>query len=209
MDQRSIVLYFARKGLNAMVIHRELRATLWSEVVNYPSVTAYLREAKFSLPIPLPTFSESDLQADNSDTAILLALDEQPFVSVRQLARLTHLPRTTVHRRLTESLEFRVRHLRWMPHILLDSQKVARVTLSRELLRVLNQQRVRSWHDIVTLDESWLYLNMYHEFIWLQPDVEVPERERHTVQSKKSYTNYRLESCWFSLGRFSFPANQI
>jgi hypothetical protein len=144
MDQRSIVLYFARKGLNAMAIHRELRATLGPEAVNYPSVTTYLREAKFSFAIPPPTFSESDLHVDDSDTAIVLALDEQPFASVQQLARLTHLSRMMVHRRLTESLGFRVRHFRWVPHIVSDSQKVARVTLSRELLRVLNQQRVRS-----------------------------------------------------------------
>jgi hypothetical protein len=65
MDQRSIVLYFARKGLNVMVIHHELRATLGPEAVNYPSVTTYLHEAKFSLPIPPPTISNSDLQADD------------------------------------------------------------------------------------------------------------------------------------------------
>jgi hypothetical protein len=38
---------------------------------------------------------------------------------------------------------------------------------------------------MVTLDESWFYLNMGHELIWLQLDEEIPERERHTVQSEK------------------------
>jgi hypothetical protein len=99
MDQRSIVVWFAMKGLNAMAIYRELRVTLGPEAVSYPSVTGDLCAAKSSLPILPPPFSHSDLQADESDTAILLALDEQSFASVRQLARLTHLPRTTVHRR--------------------------------------------------------------------------------------------------------------
>jgi hypothetical protein len=40
-------------------------------------------------------------------------------------------------------------------------------------------------HDIITLDESWFYLNADHESIWLPPDETVPERERHTVQSEK------------------------
>jgi hypothetical protein len=115
------VIYFARKELNVMVIHRELRTTLEPKAVNYPSVTIYLREAKFSLQIPPPTVSDSDLQADDSDTAVLLALDQEPFASVRQLARLTYLPRTTVNRRLTESLGFHVRNLQWVPYILSES----------------------------------------------------------------------------------------
>jgi hypothetical protein len=45
----------------------------------------------------------------------------------------------------------------------------------------------RSWHDIVTLDESWFYINLNtdHELIWLQPDGDIPERERLTIQSEK------------------------
>jgi histone-lysine N-methyltransferase SETMAR len=50
---------------------------------------------------------------------------------------------------------------------------------------MLERQGRQSWHDIVTLDESWFYLHTYHELIWAQPDAEIPERERHTVQSQK------------------------
>jgi DNA-binding IclR family transcriptional regulator len=38
-------------------------------------------------------------QFDDSDQAILLALADHRFASIRGLSRLTHLPRTTVHRR--------------------------------------------------------------------------------------------------------------
>jgi histone-lysine N-methyltransferase SETMAR len=37
----------------------------------------------------------------------------------------------------------------------------------------------------VTLEESWFYLHTDHELIWAQADAEIPERERHTVQSEK------------------------
>jgi hypothetical protein len=50
---------------------------------------------------------------------------------------------------------------------------------------MLERQERRSWHDIVTLDESWLYLHRDHELIWAQLDTEIPERERHTVQFQK------------------------
>jgi histone-lysine N-methyltransferase SETMAR len=65
------------------------------------------------------------------------------------------------------------------------TQKLDRVTLSQELLPMLERQKQRSWHDIVTLDESWLYLNTDHELMWIQPDGEIPERERRTIQSGK------------------------
>jgi hypothetical protein len=72
-----------------------------------------------------------------------------------------------------------------VPHLLSHSQKLDRVTLSQELLPMLEQQKQRSWHDIVTLDDSWFYLNTDHELIWLHPDGEIPERERCTIQSEK------------------------
>jgi histone-lysine N-methyltransferase SETMAR len=50
---------------------------------------------------------------------------------------------------------------------------------------MLERQERRSWHDIVTLDESWFYLHTDHELIWAQPDPKIPERERHTLQSQK------------------------
>jgi hypothetical protein len=50
---------------------------------------------------------------------------------------------------------------------------------------MLERRERRSWHDIVTLDESWFYLHTDHELIWAQSDAEIPERQRHTVQSQK------------------------
>jgi hypothetical protein len=50
---------------------------------------------------------------------------------------------------------------------------------------MLEVQRDRAWHDIVTLDESWFYLSMDYEFVWLPRDEKVFERERYTIQSEK------------------------
>jgi hypothetical protein len=63
--------------------------------------------------------------------------------------------------------------------------KLGRVTLSQELLSMLERQEQRSWHDIVPFDDSWFYLNTEHGFIWLQPDEEIREKERGTFSRKK------------------------
>jgi hypothetical protein len=128
MNQRSIVLSFARKGLTAMAIHKELVATLGAEGVSYPSVIGHLHEAKFALSTHSAPFPEPHPASDDSNNAIMLVLAEQPFASVRQLASLTHLPRSTAHQRRTQSLLFRVRYPRWVLHVLSSAQKLGRVT---------------------------------------------------------------------------------
>jgi hypothetical protein len=50
----------------------------------------------------------------------------------------------------------------------------------------------RAWRDIVILDELWFYLTTDHEFIWLPQGEKVPERECHTVRSKK----FMLTTVW-------------
>jgi hypothetical protein len=122
-------------------------------------------------------FSRRSKDLDDSDQAILAALEGDPFASVRQLFRLTPLPSTTIYRHPTQSLGFVASHLRWVPHVLSDAQKDERVNLSRRLSRMLEVQRDRVWHDIITLNESWVYLSTTYEFVWLPRDEKVPERE--------------------------------
>jgi hypothetical protein len=50
---------------------------------------------------------------------------------------------------------------------------------------MVERQERQSWYHIVIINESQLYLNPYHEFIWLQPGRENPEREPFSVQSEK------------------------
>jgi hypothetical protein len=165
MTQRPIVAYLSLKEMSAREIHNDIIATRGPDAVSYSSATHYLREARFppSKPEPHPTDVQRDF--DDSDQAILAALEDSLFASVRQLSRLTHLPSTTVDRRLTQLLGFVARHLPWMPRTLSDAQKGQRIRLSRQRLRMLEVQRDRARHDIVTLDESWFYLSTDYEFV--------------------------------------------
>jgi AraC-like DNA-binding protein len=140
MDQRSTVPYVSMKGLSAKAIHQELVQTLGAEAVAYPAVTWHLRTAKFPAQSKEVPRKAGVSWTDAVDAAILMALTNNPFYSVRDLSRLTHLSRSTVHRRLTEVLGFAICHLHWIPHRLPDDQKTIKVNLSREFLRVLQRQ---------------------------------------------------------------------
>jgi hypothetical protein len=71
---------------------------------------------------------------DDSDRAILAVLEEEPFSSVRELARATHLPPTPISRRLVNSHAFVLGYLRWVTHRLSDAHEPQHVELSSSLL---------------------------------------------------------------------------
>jgi hypothetical protein len=185
MTLRPIDADLSVKGMSAREIHDDSVSTLGPDAVSYGSVTRYLREARFHPSKPEPHPSDVQRHLDDSDQAVLAALEDSPFASLHQLSQLTGLHSTTVYRRLIESLGFVVRHLRWVPHALSDAQKGKRVNLSRRLLRMLEVQCNQAWHYILTFDESWFHLSPDYELVWLPRDEKVPERERHTIQSKK------------------------
>jgi hypothetical protein len=71
------------------------------------------------------------------------------------------------------------------PPLLTAEQKQIRVQMAIELLQVLSVQSTRQWHDIITLDESCIYLFSEHDLIWTAPGEIVVDREWHTVQLLK------------------------
>jgi hypothetical protein len=68
---------------------------------------------------------------------------------------------------------------------LTPEQKQIWVQMAIELLRVLSVQSMRQWYDIVTLDESWIYLFSENDLMWTTPGEIVLDRKWHTVQSPK------------------------
>jgi hypothetical protein len=168
-------------------IHNDLVRTLGKYAVAYSTVTKYARSAQFSGRKEATPPEAPDVESSPVAEAIFTVLAEFPFPfsSVRELSRRICLPTSTVHRHLTQSLRFTVQHPRWVPHFLTAEQMQIRVQMAIELLQVLSVLSTRQWHDIVTLDESWIYLFSEHDLIWTAPGEIIVDRERYTVQSPK------------------------
>jgi hypothetical protein len=88
MDQKSIVLdlHLKGKGISTQAIHNNLIATLGYKALAHSTVTKYLRTARFD---PAKDHRNSDPNSphlDDSDEAILAALEEKSFLSGRELA---------------------------------------------------------------------------------------------------------------------------
>jgi histone-lysine N-methyltransferase SETMAR len=104
-----------------------------------------------------------------------------------------------VYRHLTKSLGFVLKHLRWVPHTLTDTQKAQRVTLLNQLLLELLSIKHQSWHFVITLDKSWFYLFTGHEQIWLQADQETRQRAKDMIQDKKMMVTIAWNALGFHL----------
>jgi hypothetical protein len=173
------------KGMALDAIHHDRVQTLGEKAVACSTVTKYACSSSFALEKETTAPAPMDVVGNAVDQAILTALAEDPFSSVRELSRRICLPRSTIRRHLTRSLDSTNRHLRWVPHFLTPGQKELRVQMATELLSILAIQRTRQWHGIVTLGELWFYWNSNHDLMWLPPGNAVPDRERYTNQSPK------------------------
>jgi hypothetical protein len=111
MDLRSIVAYLSMKDMNPREIYAEANDTLGADCIGYSTLTKYFREKSFSRS-NLDTDSEPKIEEENfSDEAIIEALEEFPFSSLRQIAKRIFIPRNTVRYHLVNSL-YRIRNIR-------------------------------------------------------------------------------------------------
>lgn len=115
---------------------------------------------------------------------ILNALNEIPFHSIRILSNMLKIPKTTVYNHIS-SMGFIIKHLRFVPHMLNNSQKVQRVEYSKQLLNVIKQARHQSWTFFLTGDESWFYFMNNYEQQWLHPNEKPSTRPKTIISTPK------------------------
>jgi transposase len=117
--------------------------------------------------------------------AIASILREKPFASCKVLCRHFRIAQTTCLRILHDNLGMKRFNLRWVPHALNSNQKAERVTLSHEILAILESDRRNSFRNVIIGDESWFLVYYPRDSIWAQSRDEVPERIRQKIDSEK------------------------
>jgi hypothetical protein len=160
-----IIFSLCRKGMPLDKVHDDLEHTLGAEGMAYSTVMKCAWSANFVPKKAGPSDEVALIESNAIDEAIFTTLADCLFSSIREPSGRTSLPFSTVHRHITQSLRFRIRHLRWIPGSLTVEQKQMRVKMSRELSRILSTDMSHQRHDIVTLDESWFEFRSRHDLI--------------------------------------------
>jgi transposase len=119
----------------------------------YSTVTKWLRRLVCGDDILEPVERKGKESNGLVDFKILIALTAFPFHSVRTLASLRKIPRSTIYDHVQRG-NFPVQHLRWVPHTLDDSTKQARLEMAGTMLKMIAEARHQSWRYFLTGDES-------------------------------------------------------
>jgi transposase len=84
-------------------------------------------------------------------------LDEDPHITVEELAEVTDLSHGTVQRILCDDLQMKSVIAKWVPHILTKEMKESRVREAKNILHFFQTYRRTIHHRLVVVDEKWLY----------------------------------------------------
>jgi len=91
---------------------------------------------------------------------------------------MTGIRVNVIYRTLTENLNMNKVCARWVPRLLQQDQKAARVRLSRSFLNRYDHEGDQFLHRIVTMDETWLYLyepeSKQQSLVWKHPGSPPP-----------------------------------
>jgi hypothetical protein len=113
-------------------------------------------------------------------------LDADPHLSAWKLAHSLGIAVLTVCHYLTEVLGMKCQHLRWIPHMLTQPQKDARVESAETMLRELVKHQASNFRFLFAADESWLFYAYHHETMCAASWDDVDEIERPSHFHKKT-----------------------
>ena len=133
---------------------------------------------------------------DLDNTRILEILNQQPFASSRYIADVLVIPKSTVCFKLVHQLHYRKLKFKWVPHEISPENKIKRVTMSQDILNILNRKSV-DLNNVLTGDEVWIYWQNFHQTKWMAQGEKMQTIPKQTIGSKKS-----MFSIFFSMRGF-------
>jgi hypothetical protein len=77
------------------------------------------------------------------------------------------------------------RHFKWVPHFLDDDLIVKRLDGARQFFNVLQVQERCPFRDLITGDETWVYLDIKPGNVWFPAEAELPVRVKRIIASEK------------------------
>lgn len=188
-------MYWHDKQLKPKAIYEKCCKHFPEDGIAYSTITDWCRKLTRGENILTRKIGSGRVADGLIDLQIEKALEEMPFHSIRTLSSTLKIPKSTVFDHI-KAMGLVVKHLKFVPHTLSDSQKVERVELSRKLLEVIKQARHQSWAYFLTGDESWFYFSTDYETQWLYPSEKPSTRPKTIISTPKRM----LTIFWSPLG---------
>jgi histone-lysine N-methyltransferase SETMAR len=144
LEVRAVIKYFVLKGWKATQIHNDFKDTLGNSSPSLVTVSKWVNEFKRGRESLVDDpHSGRPKTATNSDMVekVHKIVLEDCRLKVRQIAEMIDIPLEHVHHILIEDLGMKKLSARWVPRLLSEYQKQARVTMCTSNRRRLRRNR--------------------------------------------------------------------
>ena len=157
IEQRTYIKFHTKLGFAPKAIFEELVIVCSDSHLSYSRVcewAARFRGGRLSVEDDLRPGPEFKVRTDENIARVKSIVDEDPHCSIKEIAHESRISTGSVERILTIDLQMRKLCARWTPHKLTDSQRLARLKMSKELLKEYSNADPRRLHEIFTRDEK-------------------------------------------------------
>jgi histone-lysine N-methyltransferase SETMAR len=185
VEQRYVIKYLHDEGLNGVEIIQRIKNHYGPDALPDSTIYYWIAQAKLKRTDLINIPSPGKPPIEGLDAQILQLLEEDPYISARQMAQSLHVSFTTVCNRLSNSLGMRCCNLRFVPHMLTPDQKAKRTEMAEAMLRELTAHEASHFSFIYTGDESWMLYDYPHTTHWIPSWGEREEVERPSHHHRK------------------------
>lgn len=178
-EQRWAIKFCTKLDKKAAETHELLKQAYGESALSYVQVSRWVKkfkEGQEGVDDDLRSGRPTTSQTDENVTRVRDLLNSDRRMSVRLLADTVNIPKSVVHRIVTDELNMRKVCAKLVPKLLTDEQKANRVLIASEL-----KERVEINPDfldnVITGDESWTF--------GYDPETKRQSAEWHTPASPK------------------------
>lgn len=184
MEQRVNIKFCFKLGKSATETYEMLRKVYGNDVLSRTSVFEWFKRFKSgreSVEDDKHTGRPKSSRSEGEVEKIREILKEDRCVSTRLIEDITGIPKSTVHRILTDDLGKKKICARFVPHSLSDDQKMGRAEHARDMISMADKDP-NFLNTIVAGDETWCFqyepLTKRQSAVWKGPDSPRPTKVR-------------------------------
>ncbi|CAH1963495.1 unnamed protein product [Acanthoscelides obtectus] len=187
---RAIIYYNFQRQLSQQGCLAELLSVFDNEAPHQSTISRWYGEFKrgrVSLSDdPRVGAPKTAVTQENVDAVRKLIIEDR-HMTYHEIQASLKISKTSIQKSLQEELGVRKLVSRWIPHLLTEEQKAARVNWCQKTLDRFNSGNSKNVHSIVSGDESWIYceekpIKMVARFVSKAGHIAtIPLNEQRTV----------------------------
>ena len=158
-SQRAIVFFLWKEGTPTGDIVQRLRNVFGDNAIGRTAVFKWVQRFQTGRQ-SLEDDPRSGRPTTSGGTDNVKVIEEvvsgDRCLTVREIACVTGISKSQVHRIITNELQMRKLTARWVPRLLSDVHKENRVVACQQLQQMVEDLGEAFWSRIITVDETWL-----------------------------------------------------